>query len=119
APRAAMMAAPRLATVGMNSSSSQDVSTRSAAGLPATVAWKTSGYWVAEWLPQIVRFVISDTDVPVFFASWLRARLWSSRVMAVNRSAGTSGAWRWAMRALVLAGLPTTRARTSSAAPAL
>ena len=68
-------AAPRLATVGMNSSVSHASSTASAALLPATSAWKTSGYWVAEWLPQIVSLRISETDTPVFFASWVRARL--------------------------------------------
>src|SRR5690606_30539627 len=106
APRASMIAAPRLATVGMNSSRSQDSSTCSAAGLPPTSAWNRSGYWVAEWLPQIVIFLISVTDTWSFLASWAIARLWSSRVIAVNRSAGTSGAADCAMSALVLAGLP-------------
>src|SRR6478735_11469046 len=93
APRASMMAAPRLATVGMKSSASHFSSlTVSAAFLPATVAWKMSGYWVAEWLPQMVRRLMSATVEPVFFASWVRARLWSRRVIAVKRSAGTSGA---------------------------
>src|SRR5690606_18314176 len=112
--------APRLATVGMKSSASHFSSlTTSAAFLPATVAWKMSGYWVAEWLPQIVSFLISETGTPVFFDSWVSARLWSRRVIAVNRSAGTSGAAAWAMSALVLAGLPTTSTRMSSAAWAL
>src|SRR5690606_24377704 len=120
APRASMIAAPRLATVGMKSSASHFSSlTTSAAFLPATVAWKMSGYWVAEWLPQIVSFLISETGTPVFFDSWVSARLWSRRVIAVNRSAGTSGAAAWAMSALVLAGLPTTSTRMSSAAWAL
>ena len=92
APRASMIAAPRLATVGMNSSRSQASSTCSAAILPPTSAWNRSGYWVAEWLPQIVIFVISVTGTPSFFASCASARLWSRRVIAVNRSAGTSGA---------------------------
>jgi hypothetical protein len=39
--------------------------------------------------------------------------------MAVKRSAGTSGALRMAMSALVLAGLPTTSTRISSAALSL
>src|ERR1700712_2763829 len=70
-PRASMMAAPRLATVGMKSFSSQSWSpTASAAFLPPTSAWKMSGYWVAEWLPQIVIFLMSVTDAPVFAASW-------------------------------------------------
>lgn len=75
-----------------------------------------SGYWVAEWLPQMVRRLMSATVEPVFFASWVSARLWSRRVIAVKRSAGTSGAAAWAISALVLAGLPTTRILTSSAA---
>ena len=54
APRASIMAAPRLATVGMNSFSIQASSTRLVAFWPATSAWKTSGYWVEEWLPQMV-----------------------------------------------------------------
>ena len=74
---------------------------------------------MAEWLPQIVIRFTSVSGTPSLAASWATARLWSSRVMAVNRSAGTSGAAAWAMSALVLAGLPTTSTRTSSAAPAL
>src|SRR6478736_9864016 len=89
APRASMIAAPRLATVGMKSSASHFSSfTTSAAFLPPTVAWKMSGYWVAEWLPQMVRRLMSATVEPVFFASWVSARLWSRRVIAVKRSAG-------------------------------
>src|SRR5690606_15009677 len=92
APRASMIAAPRLATVGMKSFSSQDwSSTALAPVVPLTSAWKMSGYWVAEWLPQMVSFLMSLTDTPSFLASWVSARLWSSRVIAVNRSAGTSG----------------------------
>ena len=37
---------------------------RSAAFLPSTSAWKTSGYCVAEWLPQIVILVMSVTVAP-------------------------------------------------------
>src|SRR5690606_19922495 len=66
APRAWMIAAPRLATVGMKSSVSQAVSAAtSAPGRPPTSAWNRSGYCEAEWLPQIVSFLISDTGVPV------------------------------------------------------
>ncbi|CAB4874878.1 unannotated protein [freshwater metagenome] len=83
------------------------------------MAWKMSGYCVAEWLPQIVRFLICVTDTPVFLANCESARLWSRRVMAVNRELGTSGACEAAISALVLAGFPTTRTRMSSAAPAL
>ena len=50
APRASMMAAPRLATVGMKSPSTQARSARmSVMGEPLTVAWVRSGYWVEEW----------------------------------------------------------------------
>ena len=119
-PRASMIAAPRLATVGMKSFSSQDWSpTSSAAFWPLTSAWKRSGYWVAEWLPQIVIFLMSVTLAPVLAASWEIARLWSRRVSAENRSRGMSGALVIAMSALVLAGLPVTPMRTSSAATAL
>ncbi len=68
---------------------------------------------MVEWLPQIVIFVTSVTGTPSFWASWLTARLWSSRVMAVNCPGSRSGALRWAISALVLAGLPTTRTLTS------
>src|SRR3954451_13179873 len=104
-PRASMMAAPRLATVGMKVFSTQSwSSTTSAAMRPRTSAWKRSGYWVAEWLPQIVIFLISVTAASVFRASCEIARLWSSRVRAENRSCGMSGALVIAIRALVLAG---------------
>src|ERR1700730_13833720 len=120
APRASMIAAPRLATVGMKSFSIQAWSlTTSAAFLPPTSAWKMSGYWVAEWLPQIVIFLMSVTAAPVFLASWELARLWSRRVSAENRSFGMSGALLIAISALVLAGLPVTPMRTSSAATSL
>ena len=66
-PRASMIAAPRLATVGMKSFSSQAWSPTSSAALrPPTSAWNRSGYWVAEWLPQIVIFLMSVTAAPVF-----------------------------------------------------
>ena len=73
---------------------------------------------MAEWLPQIVSFVISDSGTDSFFDSCASARLWSRRVMAVKRSAGTSGAAAWAISALVLAGLPTTSTFTSRDATA-
>src|SRR5690606_19964961 len=69
-PRASMIAAPRLATVGMKVDSNHSWSlTSSAAFLPPTLALNRSGYWVAEWLPQIVMLVMSVTDAPVFAAS--------------------------------------------------
>src|SRR4051812_36715667 len=99
-----MMAAPRCWTVGMKSFSSQAWSLiRDAAFLPFTSAWKMSGYWVAEWLPQIVILVTSVTMLPVLAASWATARLWSSRVMAVNRSGAMPSALFMAIRQLVLA----------------
>src|ERR671918_277640 len=83
APLASMMAAPRLATVGMNTSSTHWWSpTTSYAFFPSNRQWNRSGYWVEEWLPQIVILVISDTGLPVLAASWLMARLWSRRVIA-------------------------------------
>src|SRR5882757_436721 len=79
-PRASMMAAPRLATVGMNVSRSHASSfTAAAAVWPPTSAWNRSGYWVAEWLPQMVIFEMSETATPSFAASWPSARLWSRR----------------------------------------
>src|SRR6185503_949635 len=112
-----MMAAPRFWTVGMKSLSSQAWSlTSCAAFFPLTSAWKMSGYWVEEWLPQIVILRMSLTLVPVLAASCARDRLWSRRVSAEKRSRGMSGALLMAMRALVLAGLPVTVIRMSSAA---
>src|SRR5512144_2449818 len=119
-PRASMISAPRLATLGMYSFSSHAWSlTSSAAFFPLTSAWKMSGYWVAEWLPQIVIFLTSVTFAPVLAASWAIARLWSRRVSALTRSFGMSGALCMVMSALVFAGLPVTRMRTSSAALSL
>ena len=88
----------------------------SAAGLPSMRALAKSGNWVAEWLPQMARLVTEATGTPAFLASWLLARFSSSRVMANQRSAGTSGALDRAIRQLVLHGLPTTSTRTSEAA---
>ena len=59
---------------------------------------------------------IASTGASSFAASCATARLWSSRVIAVKRPAGMSGALARAIQALVLAGLPTTSTRTSSAA---
>jgi hypothetical protein len=61
--------------------------------LPRHLGVEDVGYWVAEWLPQIVMLVMSLTAAPVFLAaSWAIARLWSRRVIAVKRSRGMSGA---------------------------
>src|SRR3954449_11952180 len=109
APRASMIAAPRLATVGMNVPSTQAWSpTASYALRPPTSQWNRSGYCVVEWLPQIVILRTSVTGAPSFWAIWLMARLWSRRVIAVKRPRSRSLALDIAMSALVLAGLPTT-----------
>src|SRR5271165_6875229 len=63
APRASMMAAPRLPTLGRNSFSIHSwSSTTPAAILPATCAWNRSGYIVGEWLPHTPICVTSVTD---------------------------------------------------------
>src|SRR6478609_6644566 len=117
APRASMMAAPRCCTVGRKVDSIQAWSSiASAAFLPSTRALNRSGYWVAEWLPQIVMWVTALTLVLSLAASWALARLWSSRVSALNRSRGMSGALLMAISALVLAGFPVINTLTSSAA---
>ena len=64
----------------------------------------------------MVMLVTSLTWAPVFLATWAIARLWSSRIIAVNRSRGMSGALLAAIRQLVLAGLPTTSTLRSEAA---
>src|SRR5215213_8123411 len=63
APRASMISAPRLPTRGMYSVATQLSSpTASQARSPLTSALNRSGYIEGEWLPQIVIFVMSDTD---------------------------------------------------------
>src|SRR5690348_17815642 len=68
APRALMMAAPRCCTVGMNSPVTHAWSTSFVAALPFTVQALMSGYWVEEWLPQMVMRLMSFTWVPVLAA---------------------------------------------------
>ena len=68
-PRASCIATPRCCTVGMKSDFSQSRPTRSIADCPLTRAWNTSGYWVAEWFPQIITFCTSSVDTPSFIAS--------------------------------------------------
>src|SRR5512134_136022 len=93
APRASMMAAPRLPTVGMYVPLYQASSfTRALAFWPATVAKRMSGYMVGEWLPHTTIFCTSDTVLPVRAASWDTARLWSRRIMEVKFFFGRSGA---------------------------
>src|SRR5439155_22801105 len=88
----------------------------SATGLPLILAFVKSGYCVFEWLPQMVTHVTASLATPAFFASAATARLWSSRVIADQRSAGMSRPFEYATRQLVLHGLPTIRMRTSLAA---
>src|SRR5256886_16419079 len=75
-------------------------------------ALRASGYWVAEWLPQIAMLDTTDTGTFAFFASCDLARFSSRRVFANHRSAGISGALSRAMRPLGLSGWPSTRERT-------
>src|SRR5919205_520431 len=104
-PRASMIAAPRFCTVGMKVCSSQAWSLIiGQTFLPSASAWKMSGYCVAEWLPQTATFFSEVTLVLVFWAIWLVARLWSSRIMAVNWVGLRLLAFFIAMRQLVLAG---------------
>src|SRR5437764_10721483 len=90
-PRALMTAAPRFWHWGTKVFSSQARSVMtSVAGRPLILALVKSGYCVFEWLPQMVTQVTSSLATPAFFARAVRARLWSNRVMAVQRSAGMS-----------------------------
>src|SRR2546425_6973999 len=76
-PRASMTAAPRFCTVGTNVDSSQDWSLIIGQSfLPSASAWNTSGYCVAEWLPQTVSLRIEETGLPTLCASCEVARLW-------------------------------------------
>ena len=69
APRASMIAAPRLATVGMNVPSTHVVVADRLVGVACRRPrqWNRSGYCVVEWLPQIVIFVTSVTGAPSFW----------------------------------------------------
>src|ERR1700754_2754803 len=70
APRASMIAAPRLPTLGRYSFSYQAMSsTASTAGLPLTVALNRSGNIVGEWLPQMTRFSMSVSGMASLDAS--------------------------------------------------
>src|SRR5439155_25030728 len=90
-PRALITAAPRFWHWGTKVFSSQLRSViASVAGRPLMRALVKSGYWVLLWLPQMVTWVTSSLATPAFFARALRARLWSRRVMAVQRSCGMS-----------------------------
>src|ERR1700730_2168263 len=113
-PRAPLMAAARMYTVGMKVVSSQAWSLIiGQTFLPSASAWKRSGYWVAEWLPQTVTFRIEVTGFWIFCEICETARLWSSRIIAVNWLGLRLFAFFIAIRQLVLAGLPTTSTFTS------
>src|SRR5436190_7550321 len=104
-----MIAAPRFCTVGMKLDSSHCwsliIGQSFLPSLPTTAsAWNTSGYWVAEWLPQIVTLRIAETGLPTLAASCEVARLWSSRIIAVNCAGFRLGAFFIAIRQFVLAG---------------
>ena len=51
-------------------------------------------------------------EEPVFSANWLKARLWSSLVMALKHEGLSDLAFFIAIKQLVLAGLPTTKTLT-------
>ena len=75
APRASMIAAPRLPTLGRYSFSYHAMSsTASTAFWPLTVALNRSGNIVGEWLPQMVRSWMSVTATFSLLASWATAR---------------------------------------------
>ena len=104
APRASMIAAPRLATLGMNSSAIQaSSSTASQALSPSTLALTRSGYWVVEWLPQTVMLVtVGDRlaelvgelgDRPVVVEAHHRGEALARARRA--RSTSRSGSWCW------------------------
>ena len=98
APRASITAAPRFWIVSTNFPFNQPWSEMtSGTGSPAMRALCASGYWVVEWFPHTATFEIADTGTLAFFASCVRARFSSRRVMANQRSAGTSGAFMRAM----------------------
>ena len=88
-----MIAAPLLATVEMNGPFKYSSSlTTYLNGWPFTVAWKVSGYCVAEWLPQTMMFSIASSGAPVFALTYEIALIWSRRVMAVKFFFGIDGA---------------------------
>src|SRR5205823_8874059 len=101
-PRASMTAAPRFCTLGMNVFSSHAGSLISGQSfLPSASAWNTSGYCVAEWLPQTVTLRIEETGFCTLCASCETARLWSSRIMPLNCEGLRLGAFFIAMRQFV------------------
>ena len=71
---------------------------------------------VGEWLPKMMMSSTSVTSTPAFCASWVWARFWSRRVIAVKRSGPRRLALDAAIITLVLHGLPTTTTRASGEA---
>src|ERR1700682_720970 len=97
-PLASITFAPRVWTSLMNSFFNHPWSViTSKTAVPAIRAFRASGYWVAEWLPQIAMFETTLTGTFAFFASWILARFSSRRVIANHLSAGISGAFERAM----------------------
>src|SRR5262252_6635644 len=100
-----MTAAPRCWIIGTNVFSNHPRSViTSVAGRPLILALVKSGYCVLLWLPQMVTQVTSPSPTPAFFARALRARLWSRRVIAVQRSGGMARPLLNATRQFVLHG---------------
>ena len=90
-PRALMTAAPRFWHCGTKVFSSQVRSVMtSVAGLPLILALVKSGILRVAVVAPDGHLVTSSLATPAFLARALRARLWSRRVMAVQRSAGMS-----------------------------
>src|SRR4029450_4318413 len=86
-----MMNLPRSWLAGTNVLSSQERSVMTlVAGLPLILALVKSGYCEFEWFPQMVMHVTASLPTPAVIARAAIARLWSRRVMACQRSAGTS-----------------------------
>ena len=117
APRASMTAAPRCCTVGMNVSSIHAWSTSSFAGLPSTLAWYDVGV-LRGGVVAPDRHVRDRRDRH----AGLRRELRHGPVVVEARHRGEPlardrcRALFIAIRQFVLAGLPTTSTRTSSAA---
>src|SRR6202044_1463558 len=75
-PRASMIAAPRLPTVGMNVLRFHSSSLISlVSDSPSTVAKRKSGYMVGEWLPHTASFSIEATGLPDLAATCEPARV--------------------------------------------
>ena len=98
APRASITEAPRFWIVSTNLPLSHPWSEMTSnTGRPAIRALAASGYCVVEWLPQTPTFVTAATGTFAFNAICVRARFSSRRVIANQRSAGSSGAFMRAM----------------------